>query len=250
LALDTSYRSLGRLRLEQGDLSSASALLDLAIEAASRPRGVIPAWDVYNCRGRVRLAQGRLREAMADLRTALRLARAWRWSTPPDEASRIGAEGALDGVYSALVEAGNRLYRETGDAALAAETFEAVEENRAGSLRDLLSGSAMPELPPGYWEAISRLQRAEIGALRTPGSETGEALAAARAEVTRLEAISLPDTAGRADSYGRPGSLLRRVRAALPRGAALLSFQLGQSGSCYGRWTARGWICVRCRRGA
>jgi hypothetical protein len=89
----------------------------------------------------------------------------------------------------------------------------------------------MPELPPGYWEAISRLQRAEIGALRTPGSETGEALAAARAEVTRLEAISLPDTAGRADSYGRPGSLLRRVRAALPRGAALLSFQLGQSGS-------------------
>src|ERR1019366_6719225 len=97
-------------------------------------------WDVYHFRGRVRLAQGRLREALDDLRIAARLARQWRWSAPPYDAARTGAEGVLDRVYSALVEAGNRLYLKTGDPALIRETFEAAEENRAGSLRELLFG--------------------------------------------------------------------------------------------------------------
>ena len=68
LALDSSYRSLGRLRLEQGDLTSAAALLDRAVELSAQARGGIPTWDTYHYRGRVRMAQGRLREALADLR--------------------------------------------------------------------------------------------------------------------------------------------------------------------------------------
>jgi tetratricopeptide (TPR) repeat protein len=234
-ALDTSYRSLGRLRLEQGDFSSASALLDRAVEAAARPRGIIPAWDMYHYRGRVRLAQGRLKEALEDLRIALRLARAWRWSIPPDEASRMAAEASLNQVHSALIEAGNRLYQETRNPALLAETFEAAEENRASSLRALLSGGgATPDLPPRYWEALSRLQRAEIDALRAPGPQAGEALAGARAELTRVEAAAQPGGIGRTNSNHpdvRGSSLLRQVRKALPAGAALLSFHLGESGS-------------------
>ena len=139
LALDVSYRSLGRLRLEQGDLTSAAALLDRAVELSAQPQGWIPTWDIYHYRGRVRMAQGRLRDAMADLRIAVRLARDWRWNAPPDDASRMGTEGWLELVHSALVEAGNRLYLETGDPALIRETFEAAEENRAGSLRAVLS---------------------------------------------------------------------------------------------------------------
>ena len=53
LALDVSYRSLGRLRLEQGDLTSAAALLDSAVELSARPQGRIPTWDTYHYRGRV-----------------------------------------------------------------------------------------------------------------------------------------------------------------------------------------------------
>ena len=75
LALDVSYRSLGRLRLEQGDLASAAALLDRAVELSAQPQGWIPTWDIYHYRGRVRMAQGRLRDALADLRIAVRLAR-------------------------------------------------------------------------------------------------------------------------------------------------------------------------------
>src|ERR1035441_6001435 len=115
LVMDVSYRSLGRLRLEQGDLTSAAALLDRAVELSGQAQGWIPTWDIYHYRGRVRMAQGRLREAMGDLRIAVRLARVWRWNTPPDDAARMGTEGWLELVHSALVEAGNRLYLETRD---------------------------------------------------------------------------------------------------------------------------------------
>jgi CHAT domain-containing protein len=220
--LESSYRSLGRLRLEQGDLVSASNLLDRAVELAGRPQGTIPSWDVYHYRGRVRIAQGRFREALADLRIAVRLARAWRWSAPADEASRKGAEGWLEKVYSALIEAGNRLYLETHDPALIRETFEAAEENHANSLRTLMGASQIgADLPQAYWEAVSRLQRAEVEALRAGAVDEGEAVRAARADLVRMEAAAIPG------SEPLPADLLKRTQKALGPDAALLSFELG-----------------------
>lgn len=190
LALDTSYRNLGRLRLEQGDLRSASILLDRAVALAGGPQGQIPTWDLYYYRGRVRLAQGRLPEALDDLRAAVRLGRAWRWSTASDDA---GEESWRDRVHSAFIEAGNRMYLRTGDRAFLRETFEALEENRASSLRLLHTGS----------------------------DSDRAASAAARAEVARLEASlgSQPAPA--------PGGLLGRAQSALDRNTALISFHLG-----------------------
>jgi tetratricopeptide (TPR) repeat protein len=192
LPLDTSYRNLGRLRLEQGDLQGAAVLLDRAIGLAALPNGPIPAWYAYHYRGRLRFAQGRTREALADLRVAVRLARAWRWSAPPNDAMRIGAEGWLDMVYSALADAGNQLYMETHDPALIRETFEAVEENRANSLRVLAEGrkDAAANLPPDYWDAASILQRAEVTALRSSSPASEEAARSARARVAQIEASS------------------------------------------------------------
>ena len=224
LALDSSYRNLGRLRLAQGDLASASALLDRAVELAARPQGPVPSWEVYHFRGRVRLAQGRLREALEDLRTAVRLARAWRRSAPPYDDARTGAEGLLDQVYSALVEAGNRLYLETGDPALIRETFEAAEENRASSLRELLFGRrAAAADVAASWEALDRLQREEAQALRTQDPHALDVVRATRAEIVRMQAV--PDAATQPAATG----LLERTRAALDSHTALLSFDLGDS---------------------
>ena len=220
----SSYRSLGRLRLEQGDLTSAAALLDRAVELSAQPQGWIPTWDTYHYRGRVRMAQGRLRDAMADLRIAVRLARDWRWNAPPDDASRMGTEGWLELVHSALVEAGNRLYLETREPALIRETFEAAEENRASSLRAVLSRGRTPDpsgLPPAYWETLARLQRAEVQALRTPDARSQETVAGVRAELVRMELALGPAVAP------LPSSLLERTRQALDDESALLSFQLG-----------------------
>jgi CHAT domain-containing protein/tetratricopeptide (TPR) repeat protein len=222
LSLETSYRSLGRLRLAEGDLPSASSLLDIAVTLAARPQGLMPMWDIYNSRGRVRLAQGRLREALDDLRIALRLGRAWRWSAPADDAIRVGNEGMLDQVHSTLVEAGNRLYLETHDPGLARETFAADEENRAASLRALIHDPAQnePNLPPAYWEATGRLQRAEVAALR--GAGTGDIMAA-RAELVRLES-----SAG-SELRPLPPDLVDATCHALGRDSTFFSFHLGDS---------------------
>ena len=226
LALDSSYRSLGRLRLEQGDLTAASALLDRAVELSARPQGAIPTWDVYHYRGRVRLAQGRLREALADLRVALRLAREWRRSAPPADTIGIGVEGWLALVHSAFVEAGNRLYQQTGDPSLIRETFEAAEENRAGSLRALLHSRDTRDsdaFPPDYWEALARLQRAEIQALRSGAGQ--DAVQAAQADLVRREIALGPAAAP------LPAELTETTRQALDPDTVLLAFHLDTQAS-------------------
>ena len=226
LALDVSYRSLGLLRLEQGDLHSASSLLDRAVELSAQPQGWIPTWDIYHYRGRVRLAQGRLNDALADLRVAVRLARDWRWNVPPDDTSQVGTEGWLEKVHSALVEAGNRLYQKTHAPALIRETFETSEENRARSLRSVLSRRQSPDasvLPPAYWETLARLQRAEVQALRSQNAGAEESVSAIRAELVRME-VALGPAIGPV-----PAALLDRTRAALDSDSTLLSFQLGDS---------------------
>jgi CHAT domain-containing protein len=236
LPLDSSYLMLGRLRLAQGDLPSASALLDQAIEAVTAPgsgntlqQTSTPAWYLFYSRALVRQAQGRLADALSDLRIAMRLGRAWRWSAPANESLQIGAEGMLDQVHSALVETGNRLYLETREAALKEETFTANEENRAVSLRTLWNtperegeNEAVSELPGGYWEALMRLQRAELTALK--GGDTA-GLAAARADLVRMEA-SLTG-----DFQGVPEDLPEATRHKLDPGTALFSFHLGTSNS-------------------
>jgi len=225
LPLDTSYRSLGRLRMEQGDLASASVLLDRAVELSAGPAGPLPTWDIYHYRGRVRLKQGHLPEALDDLRTALRLARAWRWAAPPDEASRIGNEGWLDQVYSAFIEAGNRLYIQTGDAALVRETFEAAEENRASSLRALFKErqAQIAGLPASYWDAVAGLQRAEIAALRNADAVAQRAVQDTRAQLGIMEASLVSPW------QPQTGEVLARAASALDPDTVLLSFQLGDS---------------------
>ncbi len=228
LPLEASYRDLGRLRMQQGDLVSASHLLDRCVELAEDPHGAMPAWDVYQSRGRVRLAQGRLREALHDLRIAVRLARVWRWSGPSNDAGRVGTEGMLDQVYAALIEAGNRLYLQTHDPGLIRETFEAAEENRAGSLRTLVAGPHTgSDLSPAYWEALLHLQSAEVQALRIHTPAAQDAVAAAQAELARLDETGFSSP----PALGNPGKLTGRVQAALDSRSALLSFHLGDSNS-------------------
>jgi tetratricopeptide (TPR) repeat protein len=227
LALDTSYRSLGRLRLEQGDLDAAEGLLNHAVELAARPQGPIPSWDAYHYRGRVRLAQGSLAKSIADLRTAVRLARAWRWSTPPDEAMRIGAEGWLDRVYGALIDAGNQLYQQTRDPSLIRETFEAAEENRANSLRTLIEGriAAAEELPESYWPAVSRLQRAEVESARLGIPIARQEALSARVALAEIEADAF-----HVPLQGSEG-LLARLQSQLGSSDAAIAFHLGKSQS-------------------
>src|ERR1019366_9669996 len=98
---------------------------------------------------------------------------------------------------------------------------EAVEENRAGSLRAVFSGGRAPDpsgLPPAYWETLSRLQRAEVQALRTEDARSRETVASVRAQLMRMELTLGPAVAP------LPSSLLERTRQALDEESVLLSF--------------------------
>ncbi len=224
--MGNTYCTMGRLRLAQGDLASASVLLDRAIELAFLPTAVTPVWQIYYARGLVRRAQGRLPEALDDLGNALGRARAFRWSAPAAEATRIGAESLLDEVYAAFIDVGNRLNERARDPRLTASTFQAAEENRAVSLRALVSGSAVPaDLPPSYWEAIERLRRAEAAALQFPDAQRRAQVEDCRAELTRLEASATAPPEPSAEN------LLARVLVALSPDTALFSFRLGEPAS-------------------
>jgi CHAT domain-containing protein len=224
-SLESSYRYLGMLRLEQGDLDSASVLLDQAVERSQRPGGLLPSWQVYAARGRARLAQNRLGEALDDLRIAARLARIWRGAAPLDDATRVSAENTIQSVHAALVEAGNKLYFAAGGRALAQETFEAAEANRSASLRALVSEPRdwRGSLPPEYWATLSKLQRAEVELLRGHGSAD---------QIQHLQGalIQWESRAGSNAGMEIP-DLLDRVQRSLGPDAALLSFHLASPDS-------------------
>jgi tetratricopeptide (TPR) repeat protein len=229
-SLESSYRNLGMLRLEQGDPRAASALLDRAVALSKEPGGLRPTWEVHYARGRVRLRQDRLQEALDDLRIAARLARNWRREAFPDDATRISTENMVRKVESALVEAGNKLYFTTHRRALAQETFEAAEANRAASLRELLAEPRdwRRNLPPEYWETLQKLEAAEAELLRSPGAPSGPA--AERVRQLQGALIQWESRAGSNTDVELP-DLLDRMRHSLGPDAAFLAFHLASPDS-------------------
>lgn len=229
--LDVSFCTVGLLRMAQGDTATALALLDQAVAIGLRKPSKAPKWSAYYFRGQAHQAQGSLREAVDDFRAALDLARRWRLEIVPADSVRVSMEVELQQLYSAFIQAANRLYRETGRAALVRETFEAAEENRAASLRALITSRDDLEkrLPPRYGEVLAQLRGAEVALLR---GETAEA----RADVQRLR-LALSEMEARAGlDFGAPPrpdgrTLLARTQRALGRGEVLLSFHLGEPDS-------------------
>ncbi|HWQ53538.1 MAG TPA: CHAT domain-containing protein [Bryobacteraceae bacterium] len=224
-AIETSYRNLGRLRFEQGDLRSAETLLDQAVERMRAPRGLMPAWDIYHTRGGVRMARGEHRGAIEDLRIAVRLARAWRAGVSPADATRLAGEQMVERAYAALAGAAAGLYFQTGDAGLRREAFEAVEENRALSLRALAAEAPgrREALPPGYWESLAQLQRAEAALVRKPR----DSATLARAETLLAALVGMENRAGGSLPATETG-LLGKLQHSLSAGSAWFSFQLGE----------------------
>ena len=222
-----SYRHLGLLRLDQGDLRSASTLLDASIAESKSDRSRIPEWRFYHARGRLRLAEGKVRQAYGDFRLALELARNYGATVPASDATRVSMEALLYGVYASFVETGSRLYAETGRASLARQAFEAVEENRAGSLAARLAEREQfrPKLSPAYWERRGQLQSAEEAVLRDGGETQLREMQRLRGSLIELEA-----KAGVAGIRSGEG-LLERVQRSLDPDTVLLSFHLAQPAS-------------------
>jgi tetratricopeptide (TPR) repeat protein len=228
-----AYESLSRLRVLQGDLRAASDFCDKAVSLARA--GSPPAmWIAYYDRGKVKLAQSRLEEAFADFGASLGSARQWRAEVLPADAFRISSEVELDRVYSSYIEAGIRLYAQTGSKQFAEQTFEAAEEGRAASLRALWAGPDLAKRMPGeYWQALTDLYKAESNFVKGETAVNATAIRGAELKLAEMETragLDFPRAAGTADANG--AGAIERTRKALRPSEAYLGFHLGDAESC------------------
>jgi len=136
-SLAVSHRNLGMLRLEQGDCARRRRCWT-PLWWTPKTAGRIPQWNFYHARGRLRLSEGSSWRRMPTFN--------WPWSLPqlpPDRAgqrcdsSEHGGPAAR-GLRIVYRHRNSPLF-DTGRSELARDTFEAVEENRAGSLSARLS---------------------------------------------------------------------------------------------------------------
>ena len=225
---DALMWNLARLRLRQNDLTPALSMINRAIEASPKAGMHLPAWRLYATRAEIKLRTGNARAALEDAREALKWAHILRANIVPDNNNRVGIEGVLDDTISVLIEAGNRVYLQTGDPKLARETFEAAEESRAESLEAMLpdAGNWRARLAtPEYRYKLSQLLREQQLLMRNDSRTGRERLARVQTELSQIEADSgVPFPAN-------SGSVLDRVRRNLPADSALLSFRLGDRAS-------------------
>jgi CHAT domain-containing protein/tetratricopeptide (TPR) repeat protein len=222
--MDLSWWRMGELKRLRGDLAEAARFTDLALKA----KGRAPVYRLKHQRGQIRLATGDRVGALADFREALELSSRWRLEVMPASTSLTAANELLDGyVFSSFVDAAAQEALRTGSRRWAEEAFEALELNRAASLRESLSlaDAWHRKVPPEYWETLGKLRRLDMKA-GVSGSEPDESRGL-RLELAEMEAkAGLGFPAKNSESFHDQSSLIH-FQDGLRSSEVLLSFHLG-----------------------
>lgn len=220
-------RLLARLKNRQGDLRSASALFDRAVEAR---QSLTPRWILYADRGEFRLVHDNLPGALADFREARRLTALLRVDMVPADQDRIAADNNLSRVALGLVEAGNRLVRKAADKRLLEETFDAAESDRLWSLRSLLPAlnDWRTRLPERYWDRLAQYQKIELSLLSKSSVLLQTEVSALSRDLQAIEANAGGDRAPPEADHRSP---LSTIRDRLDNDTLFLSFHLSERGS-------------------
>ncbi len=219
--LPFSYALLGALKLAQGDVDSAGRFTKLALDS----RGGEPKFLLKNQRGQIRLARGDIDGALDDFSSAIDLSAQWWRGILPAESVLAGANVDLEhSVFQAFVETAARQALATGEARWTGEAFQALEMNRAASLRDSLAlAEAWREgLPVEYWEFLARLRSEQ------PGAAEQDRL---KLKLTELEAkagMVLPNISS--ENFRTKNSLIH-FQHGLSSSELFLSYSLGKERS-------------------
>jgi CHAT domain-containing protein len=226
--LDLSWWRMGDLKSAQGDWAEAARYTDLALNA----KGTAPEYRLKHQRGMIRMAMGDRAGALADLREAVQLSSRWRLEVLPASSSLTAANEMLDGfVFSSFIEAAAKEALATGNQRWAEEAFEAVELNRAASLRESrsLADAWHRKVPVEYWETLARLRILDNDAAGKRGAN--DESRRLRLELAEMEAkAGLGFLAKNYESFYDQTSLIHFQRG-LRRTEILLSFYLGDTES-------------------
>lgn len=232
--LGYSWRWMGALKLAHRELAEASDYTERALHAERRA----PEYLLKHQRGEIRMAAGDRQGALADFGEAVDLACQWRLEVLPAKSTLTAANEELERqVFTSFIDAAALEALRTGDPHWAGRAFEAVELNRAASLREslALSDAWHRKLPPEYWETLQRLRTVDSQALANAFTQKKllEKIAPTdqsrrlRLELAEMEAKAGLGFPAKNSEIFRDQTSLIHFRQGLGRTEVLLSFHLG-----------------------
>jgi CHAT domain-containing protein len=223
--LGLSFGRLGALALARGDLRTAERLTQRALDAGRRGAPAEAEYVLLHQRGRVRLASGEDDAALRDFSLALDAAARWRLEVLPAQSTLTSTNIGLEQeIFHSFIQLAAEQAFHYGNAVWAGKAWEAVELNRASSLRQslALAGVWREKLPLEYWETLAKL-----GAGRP--SDAGENRLLSR--LTEMEAqAGLGFEAKKVENILSRNSL-NHFQEGLRDSELLLSFELGKKES-------------------
>ena len=230
--LGVSFGHLGALALARNDLTGAERLTQRALDAAHKGAPAWPEYFLLDQRGRIRLARGQADAALHDFSLALDATARWRLQVLPARSALTSANVALEQqIFHSFIELAADQALQHGNPAWAAKAFEAVELNRAASLREslALAGVWREKLPPEYWETL-----AQLGAEESERARSAAGIASENRLLLRLTELEAQAGMGlqpkKAENIGNRNSLIH-FQEGLRDSELLLSFELGKKES-------------------
>jgi CHAT domain-containing protein/tetratricopeptide (TPR) repeat protein len=242
VGLSGSYRLLGQLYFKMGNLKDALRFTNLALNSGPAFSGAVH--KIYHQRGSIELAMGHPIAALADFERALRLAALWRDDGLPADVLRTQMNAAVQDIYDSYIQAAMACYRRTSRPEYARAAWEALEGNRAASLRRTLAESGVwrDRLPPEYWLTLASL-RQELKS----GAGDSARISDLQAHLLMMETRAGLDPASKKNDVSQPFNenipgrlVLSQFQQTLGARKAVMSFALGER--CSYRWvvTRRG----------
>jgi CHAT domain-containing protein len=235
-SLSGSYFALGQLYFKMGDLKHALWFTDLALKQGAAFSGALH--QIYHQRGSIELAMREPGAALADFDRALRLAALWRDDGLPADALRTQMNAAVQDIYDSYIQTAMTCYRRTSRPEYARAAWEALEGNRAASLRRTLAESGVwrDRLPPEYWLTLATLRQE----LKSAAGDAAR-IAGLQARLLTLETRAGLDSGSNKNDVPRPFNenipgrlVLSQFQQRLGAREAVVSFVLGEHGSY--RW--------------
>ncbi len=235
--LGWSYGHLGAVAFARHDFSAAERFTQLALDNAKRGAPAWPEYLLLQQQGRIRLARGDLSAALRDFSLALDATAEWRIQVLPARSSLISANVALEQqIFDSFIQLAAQQALQTGNPDWTARAFQAVEINRAASLRESLALADVwrEKLPPEYWETLAQLGAEEArgrgvvaGDSRTGGTNANRL----RLKLTEMEAkAGIGLQVKKVENFRSRISLIH-FQEGLRSSELLLSFELGEKES-------------------
>lgn len=227
-----SYQRLGALRLAQGRLTDAAQFTELARQSMQAGKRGWPDYVIFHQQGSIHLAQGAVASALEDFSKAIESTIRERINLLPARSSLTASNtGFEDKIYRSFIEVAADHAVRTGNRAWASRSFQALELNRAASLRESLALADVwrEKLPSEYWETVGKFDAAQAKSLRTGTLDSS--IPSLRLKITEMEAAAGLSFAVKKGENFRIQTSLNHFQAGLGESEIFLSFFLGRDSS-------------------